>query len=91
LKGKQKENVEQYDQQALLSKQLATIDINVPVPFEVEELKCKESDKVVLTELLDELEFRTIRKRLFGEEAVPAAAPAAKSAKKRIYQSFHSN
>jgi DNA polymerase-1 len=74
LKGKQKENVLQHAQQALLSKQLATIDINVPVPFEAEELRCSDPNKEELIHLLDELEFRTIKKRIFGEEtpAVPA-------------------
>ncbi|QHT69814.1 DNA polymerase I [Rhodocytophaga rosea] len=86
LKGKQKDNVEQYAQQALLSKQLATIDINVPVPFEADELKCREADKVVLSELLDELEFRTIKKRLFGEEPVPGASAAPKAAAKKTNQ-----
>ena len=88
LKGKQKENVEQYAQQALLSKQLATIDINVPVSFEADELKCRDADKAVLTELLEELEFRTIKKRLFGEEPVPGANPAPKSAKKTNQPEF---
>jgi DNA polymerase-1 len=75
LKGKQKDNVLQHAQQALLSKQLATIDINVPVPFEADELKCSEPNKEELVQLLDELEFRTIKKRIFGEET--PAQPAS--------------
>jgi DNA polymerase-1 len=55
LKGKQKDNVLQHAQQAILSKQLATIDINVPVPYEAEELKCSEPNKEELVQLLDEL------------------------------------
>jgi DNA polymerase I len=34
LKGKQKENVENFAQQGLLSKELATIKIDVPVAFD---------------------------------------------------------
>jgi DNA polymerase I len=78
LKGKQKENVLQHAQQALLSKQLATIDIDVPVPFEAEELRCSEPNKEELVQLLDELEFRTIKRRIFGEE-VPATPAAGKT------------
>lgn len=78
LKGKQKDNVIQYADQALLSKHLATIDVDVPVPFEADELKCKESDKETLTKILDELEFRTIKKRIFGDDGMPAASPRPK-------------
>ena len=38
LKGKQQENVRNFAEQGLLSKELATIHVNVPIDFEPEEL-----------------------------------------------------
>jgi len=42
LKGKQKENVVNFAQQAILSKELATIELNVPIDFIEEDLKRKD-------------------------------------------------
>ncbi|MEA5140612.1 DNA polymerase I [Arcicella rigui] len=83
LKGKQQENVRNFAQQGLLSKELATIHCEVPVTFDEEDLKVVEVNKELLSPLLDELEFRTLRRRLLGEEAVveqPTAIPEAKKA-----------
>ncbi len=68
LKGKLKENVEQFKDQAILSKKLATIILDAPVPFDEEELRLKDWDKEKLKDLLEELEFRTLSKRILGEE-----------------------
>lgn len=69
LAGKLKEKVIEGKDKAILSKELATIDINVPIEFHEEDLLMCEPDRDVLSALLDELEFRTLRKRLLGEEA----------------------
>lgn len=69
LKGKQKENVENFGEQGLLSKQLATIDIEVPLDFDETELEYTGWDEEKLREILEDLEFRTISKRLFGESS----------------------
>ncbi len=66
LKGKQKENVENNKEQALLSKRLATIDINVPIAFEEEKLLLEPADKEATEKLFAELEFKTLATRLFG-------------------------
>ena len=63
LKGKMRENVINYAQQGLMSKKLATIDTNVPVDFDEEQLKVKDPDMERLTELFEELEFRTFLTR----------------------------
>ena len=68
LKGKLKENVEQFKDQAILSKKLATIILDAPVPFDEEQLRLKDWDKEKLKDLLEELEFRTLSKRILGEE-----------------------
>ncbi len=67
LKGKLKENVEQYANQGLQSKQLATIITDAPVPFEPGNLKMGRPDFDKLKALFDELEFRTFAKRIFSE------------------------
>lgn len=67
LKGKQKENIENFAEQGLLSKELATINVGVPVEFNEDELKYDGADEEKLRPIFDELEFRTLLKRVFGE------------------------
>ncbi|MEZ0607035.1 DNA polymerase I [Fibrella sp. WM1] len=82
LKGKLKENVVQYGQQGLLSKELATIHLEVPVPFDEAALRLTDYDRPRLAALLDELEFRQMKTRLLGDDPVGAGqAPASVSAK----------
>jgi DNA polymerase-1 len=68
LKGKQKENVENFAKQGLLSKKLATILLNAPVTFNAEEYLIGPPDKEKLEPLFAELEFRTLGRRVFGED-----------------------
>lgn len=68
LKGKQRENVEQFSAQGLLSKKLATILLNVPVELEENKLILEAPDREKLEPIFAELEFRTIGRRVFGEE-----------------------
>jgi len=68
LKGKQQENVRNFAEQGLLSKELATIMLEVPIDFHEESLRLSEVNKELLSALLDELEFRTLRRRMLGEE-----------------------
>ncbi len=67
LKGKQKENVVNFAEQGLLSKALATINLEVPVKFNEEELKAKEPDVPALMALFEELEFKTFAKRFLED------------------------
>ena len=67
LKGKQKENVENFAEQGLLSKELATISQEVPIAFVEEELRYESPNEEKLKALFAELEFRTLTKRVFGE------------------------
>jgi len=68
LKGKLKENVEYYKDQALLSKELARIKIDAPIAFDPKGLEYEGKDDTKLKEIFKELEFRTIAKRMFGED-----------------------
>ncbi|MDN5203882.1 DNA polymerase I [Fulvivirgaceae bacterium BMA10] len=77
LKGKQKENVINFGQQGIMSKELATIKIDVPIEFNEEALKYTGPIEDKLTKVFQELEFRTILKRIFNvEEAKPKTAGA---------------
>ncbi|WP_028295863.1 DNA polymerase I [Olivibacter sitiensis] len=74
LKGKQQENVTIFAEQALISKKLATILLDVPVALDEDDLLLKEPSKELLEPLFAELEFRTLGRRVFGEGfSVPEA------------------
>jgi DNA polymerase-1 len=68
LKGKQRENVETFAEQGLLSKKLATILLNVPVELDEEGLEVCAPSKELLEPLFAELEFRTLGRRVFGDD-----------------------
>lgn len=68
LKGKQRENVETYAEQGMISKKLATIILDVPVEFDEKSLELETPSRELLEPLFAELEFRTIGKRVFGED-----------------------
>jgi DNA polymerase-1 len=77
LKGKQKELLTQYGDQAILSKQLATIVIDVPVAFDEEQLKYTGPIVDILKPIFDDLEFKGIANRAFadpGAGSKPATA-----------------
>ena len=57
-----------YREQALLSKELVTIDLNVPLDFGLDDLMVKDRNDAKLKELFVELEFSTMGKRVFGED-----------------------
>jgi DNA polymerase I len=80
LKGKQKENVENNKDKALLSKRLATIDINVPIEFDEASLIIEKADREKTEKLFVELEFKTLLKRLFPDSTV---APESSSSKQQ--------
>ena len=67
LKGKQKELVETYGEQAILSKKLATIKIDVPIEFNEDRLAYVGPDAEVLKPIFNDLEFKTISARAFNE------------------------
>jgi len=68
LKGKQRENVETFAAQGLLSKKLATIILDVPVELDEAGLEICAPSKDLLEPLFAELEFRTLGRRVFGDD-----------------------
>jgi DNA polymerase-1 len=73
LKGKQKENLIEFEEQVRLSRKLATIILDVPIEFNTKNLTRDEVNKEELIEVFEDLEFRTIIQRLKLREA-PAQA-----------------
>src|SRR6201996_1312734 len=68
LKGKMRENVEQFAEQGLMSKRLATINLNAPVELDEAGLEMCAPSKDLLEPLFAELEFRTLGRRVFGDD-----------------------
>ncbi len=68
IKGKLGEKVAAGKELAIMSKKLATIIMNVPVEFHEEDFKVDPLDKAALTEIFNELEFRTLGKRILGND-----------------------
>lgn len=68
LKGKLREKVEQGKEMALVSKMLATIIVDAPIKFDEEDVMLIPPDIDRLSQLFDEYEFRTLGKRILGEQ-----------------------
>ncbi|HOF55850.1 MAG TPA: DNA polymerase I [Prolixibacteraceae bacterium] len=64
ITGKQKENLLAFEQQVRMSRELATIMLDVPVSFEPEKLRIEEPDQKALRALFEDLEFRNLLERL---------------------------
>lgn len=80
IKGKLGENIRNNAEQGLLSKKLATINLNVPITVTDDELVMQAPDKEKLGAIFAELEFRTLGKRIIGDEysanqAAPSGSP----------------
>ena len=68
IKGALGEKVRAGKDLAVMSKKLATININSPVQFHEEDFCVKEMNKEMLKEVFADLEFKTLGKRILGEE-----------------------
>ncbi len=80
LKGKQKERVEQFGDQAILSKKLATIITDVPVDFDEEALRYTGPEEK-LRPIIEELEFKTMLPRIFSASGTTAPTPVVKESR----------
>lgn len=69
LKPKQRESLMQNREQVLLSLKLVQINVEVPLPFHLDDLIVRAWDKTQLTQLFNELEFKTLASRVFKETA----------------------
>ncbi|MBR1851007.1 MAG: DNA polymerase I [Bacteroidales bacterium] len=71
--NKVRELIRDGAENALFSKQLATICTTVPIDFDESLLAIKEPDYATLKELFDYLEFRQLSRRVFGSQQSVAA------------------
>ena len=78
LKGALQKKLTEFGEQGIFSKHLATIKLDVPLEFNEDDLLYNGPNRDLLQPIFDELEFRTISKRVFDETT---EAPK-KSAKK---------
>ncbi|QIL76719.1 DNA polymerase I [Hymenobacter sp. HDW8] len=79
LKGKQQENVRNFAEQGLMSKELATIHVNVPIPFEPDALKMGPPNEEQLRALFDDLEFRQLAARVLSGGAPTTSTPSPRA------------
>jgi DNA polymerase-1 len=68
IKGAMGEKVRAGKDSAIMSKKLATIITNVPVQFHEEDYKLSEKNIPALTEIFNLLEFKTLGKRILGND-----------------------
>ncbi len=78
IKGSMGEKVRKGKDLAIMSKKLATIITTVPVEFHEENFKLSDPNKEALSEIFNTLEFRTIAKRVLGED-IQVETPAEKT------------
>lgn len=78
---KLRQRIKENTDKALLSKKLGTIMLDVPLDFEEDKLKYENLDLNLLKSVFDELEFRTLAKRIFTDFSVtPPPASEGKQA-----------
>jgi len=73
LKGKQKENLENSRELVMLSKELATISLDVPVKEVPGDLIRQEPNREKLIAIFNELEFKNIANRILGLSTTASA------------------
>ncbi len=86
LKGKIKQSLEEHREQALLSKELATIDTHAPVNFNERDFRLSQPDLNSLLELFEELEFRSLKREILS--AFRQTEPESKISQTGIQQSL---
>lgn len=74
VSGKLKDKIIEFKDQALMSKQLATIDTHVPIQFDADKYKVEDFDSKQLMELFKELEFRSLATTILGAASEPTQA-----------------
>jgi len=79
LKGKQRENIENFAEQGLMSKSLATIILDIDVELDEENLVMCDSNPDKIREIFTQLEFRNLARRVLGEEIVVSQNTAKES------------
>ncbi len=68
IKGAVGDKLRQHQDKAVLSKQLATINLSVPLAFDATSYAVSPLNKEILTEIFTDLEFKTLGKRILGDD-----------------------
>jgi DNA polymerase-1 len=76
IKGKRGDNLRKFKDNVTRSKELVTIDRNVPIEIDYDALKLRDYDKTRLAELFTELGFTRLLTQLGLEKPSGGAAPA---------------
>ena len=76
---KRRETLIEFADQIRLSRELVRLDCNTPLPQPIDELETTEPDPAVLAAFLEQMEFRTLARRV-AEKSGVAVAPAPKPA-----------
>ncbi|MGK0639839.1 DNA polymerase I [Schleiferia thermophila] len=96
IKGKLGEKIAAAKEQALMSKQLATIITDAPVDFDEKLFQLDPPDMAAVESVFNELEFRTLLRRFkeaYGHadmQGTPAAPPPPRDLFEETYPSTHS-
>lgn len=96
IKGKLKEKLETDKLQAYMSQTLARIIRDIPVELNIDDYRIQHPDSKKLSDLYDELEFRTFKKRITedkseSEEQMSLFDKQGYSPDEPVYNSFNSN
>ena len=86
LKGKLKEKIEANKELGLLSKELATILLDVPVQFDATAFRLSEPNAEAVGQLFEELEFRRMQEnfnKIFSDDPTVVDSPPPKSTTKQ--------
>ena len=70
VRGKNGERLREFRDQALLSRQLATIELNVPLEVNLDTLIAREPDQEALNEIFKRFGFNTLIKELTGKSTL---------------------
>jgi DNA polymerase-1 len=69
LTERQKKSLLENKEQVMRARKLVTIETAIPLSYNPDDMKLTEPDETVLTKIFDELEFRSITKRLIAAMA----------------------
>jgi len=75
LKGKQRENLENFRKQVMLSKELATIALDVPLQASTSDMQRRSMNHQALKELFNELEFKNLANRILSGQPESSTEP----------------
>ena len=84
IKGSVGEKIRNGKDLALMSKKLATIITDVPVQFHEEDFKIRECNREALTEIFLELEFKSLGKRVLGDDFGDSAGTAQRKGIEKV-------